>query len=150
MAGIDSGSFHARRTQHVGEPDARPPRAADRAETPFHAVCALGKTSAAVAGAFEHRGDRDPFEFFRKLRDGEGKLAFDLAVDGKRPAFRLDLGEPAIVADEEGAERRDRLVEKMRVGLGVQRLVLEQTQTGLHEVEKPALFCFRHQLLASC
>ena len=132
MAGIDRARPRRRMLEDIRQPDAGPARAADRAQPPWQPVRRGGELAPAVAGAFEHGGDRDGLEALAQPGQRPGRGPLDLAVDREGPAFGIRRRrQDAVVADEERADGRQRRIELLDRRLGIQGGVLMDVQAGL-------------------
>ena len=132
MGGVDDVRLDAGGLEHVGQAHAGPVRAGDRADRPLVAARRRVEEGPAVAAAFDGELLGHDLELLLQVVDAERHRAVDQAVDAQLPGRRVHVvRHDAVVADEVPGGRRDRVVEQMGRGLGVDRPVVEHGQPVL-------------------
>ena len=126
MGGVDDVALDARGLQDVGQADAGPIGAGDRAQRPLVAARRRIEEGPAVAAAFDGELLRHDLELLLQVVDAQRHRAVHEAVDPQFPGRRVHvLGHNAVVADEVPDRRRHLVVEQMGRRLGVDRPVVE-------------------------
>ena len=114
MRGVDDVRLDASGLEDVGEPYARPFRAAHGAVGPRVSLRGRVEERAAVAAALQNEGSADYLEPVTEVVDVQRYRPIDEAVDGQLPSGRIRvLRRNSVVPDKMTFRRRDGVIQQV-------------------------------------